>query len=86
MPPPAFAPPTSTVPAGVTVLPWMVKTETVPSAMLETRASVPCRLIEIPAAPLPASSVAMTFGGLALRSMTETRLSGVCLVGSAGST
>src|SRR5918996_2182847 len=42
--------------------------------------------MEIPAAPLPASSVASTFGGFALRSMTLTRLSGVCLVGSAGST
>ena len=41
MPPPALSPPTSTVPAGVTVLPWIVKTDTVPSTRLETRASVP---------------------------------------------
>jgi len=41
MPPPALAPPTSTVPAGVTVLPWIVNTDTVPSTRLETSASVP---------------------------------------------
>jgi hypothetical protein len=63
----------------------MVKIDTVPSTMLETSASVPFRLIEMPAAPLPASSVAMTRGGLALRSMTETWLLGTCLVGSFGS-
>src|SRR5216684_334842 len=42
--------------------------------------------METPDAPLPASRVARTFGGLALRSMTVTRLSGACLVGSLGST
>ena len=41
MPPDAFSPPTSTVPAGVTVLPWMVKTDTVPSTRLETSPSCP---------------------------------------------
>src|SRR5713226_5616707 len=42
--------------------------------------------MEMPDAPLPASRVARTFGGLALRSMTVRRLSGACLVGSLGST
>src|SRR5207249_960559 len=42
--------------------------------------------MEIPAAPLPASSDAITFGGFAFRSMTVTRLSGACFVPSAGST
>src|SRR4030095_5149054 len=86
MPPPAALPPTSTVPAGVTFLPSMVKTDTEPSTRLETSASVPCRFTEMPAAPMPASSVAMTFGGVAFRSMTVTRLSGVCFVLSLGST
>src|SRR6058998_3507410 len=40
----------------------------------------------MPDAPLPASRVAMIFSGLAVRSMTVTRLSGACLVGSLGST
>src|SRR5439155_1538096 len=44
------------------------------------------RLIEMPAALLPASSVAMTAGGDAFRSMTDTRVSGTVLVGSLGST
>src|SRR5262249_32750488 len=39
----------------------------------------------IPLGPRPASSVAITAGGLALRSMTESRLSGTCFFGSAGS-
>src|SRR5206468_6884818 len=38
MPPPALAPPTSTVPAGVTVLPWMVKTDTVAETSGDERA------------------------------------------------
>src|SRR5918995_7300570 len=75
-----------TLPAGVTVLPWIVKIDTVPSARLATSASVPCRLIDSPAADAPASSVVMTLGGDALRSMTDSRLSAICLVGSAGST
>src|SRR5262249_50346703 len=50
-----------------------------------TRARVPCRLTLTPAAPAPASSVAMTWGGLDLRSITESRLSGACLVRSLGS-
>src|SRR5438093_13758653 len=86
MPPPAFSPPTSTVPAGVTVLPWIVKTDTVPSTRFETSARVPARLMEIPAAPLPASSVASTLGGFALMSITVTWLFGACFFGSLGST
>ena len=62
-----------------------MNTDTVPSARLATSASVPCRLIDTPAAPLPASSVAITAGGVARRSTTLTRLSGMVLVASAGS-
>src|SRR6516162_10848371 len=39
----------------------------------------------VPLGPRPASSVAITAGGLALRSMTESRLSGTCFFGSVGS-
>jgi hypothetical protein len=67
-------------------LPWIVNTDTVPAARLATSASVPCRLIDTPAAPAPASRVVITRGGVARRSTTETRLSGMVLVGSAGST
>src|SRR5438105_15695043 len=42
--------------------------------------------MESPAGPLPVSSVAMTRGGAVVRSTTDSRLSGVCLVGSFGST
>ena len=44
--------PTVTLPAGVTVLPLMVKTETVPSARLATRASVPALLMAMPGGAL----------------------------------
>src|SRR5438132_327749 len=44
------------------------------------------RLSEMPAALLPASSVAITAGGDAFRSMTETRVSGTVFVGSPEST
>ena len=64
----------------------MVNTETVPSTRLETSASVPARLIDTPAAPLPAFSEASTLGGVALRSMTVTSSLGACFVGSVGST
>jgi len=40
----------------------------------------------MPAALRPASSVAITAGGDALRSMTDTRVSGTVFVGSLGST
>ena len=69
----------------MTVLPAIPYTDTVPSDRLATRASVPWRLIESPAGEAPASRVAMTAGGEVRRSMTDTRLSGTCLVGSAGS-
>ena len=59
---PDFSPPTVTLPAAVTVVPAMVKTETVPSVRLATSASVPALLIETPAAPLPACRVASTLG------------------------
>src|SRR5213594_1653833 len=72
---PDFSSAIVTLPTGVTVLPEIVNTD-----------SVPWRLIEMPAALLPASSVAMTAGGDAFRSMTDTRVSGTVLVGSLGST
>src|SRR2546430_17232141 len=75
-----------TLPTGVTVLPEIENTETVPSLRLATSASVPRRLVEMPAALLPASSVAITAGGDAFRSQTETRVSGTVFVGSPGST
>ena len=59
---PEFGLPTVTLPAGVTVVPLMVNTDTVPSARLATSASVPALLKETPAAPLPACSVARTLG------------------------
>ena len=77
--------PTSTFPAAVTVLPAIVKTETVPSNRLATSAMVPARLIDTPDAPLPARSVVSTAGGDALRSITVTLSSGAVLVASAGS-
>src|SRR5262249_28695055 len=77
--------PKSTTPAGATVLPLIVNTETVPSERLATSASVPALLMETPAAPAPASNVVMTAGGDAFRSMTESLLSGTVFLGSAGS-
>src|SRR5262245_10134358 len=78
--------PTCILPAGVSLLPATVKTETVPSLRLATSAKVPVLLIDTPAAPSPASSVATTAGGLALRSITDSLLSGMAFFGSAGST
>src|SRR6266508_4388306 len=63
----------------------MEKTETVPSARLATSASVPARLIDTPAAPLPAWCCASTLGGEALRSITVSLSSGTSFFGSAGS-
>ena len=82
---PVLSSPSFTVPAGAMVFPLMVKIETVPSDRLATRARVPCRLMETPAGPLPVSSVAITWGGDALRSITDIRLSGICFFGSPGS-
>src|SRR6266850_1838121 len=72
---PDFSSPRRTLPAGVTVLPLIVNTETVPSLRFAARARLPCRLIEMPATPAPASSVAMTRIGEDCRSITETLLS-----------
>src|SRR4051812_27221976 len=83
---PDLASPSAILPAGLSVLPLIVKTETVPSLRLATNASVAARLIETPAAPAPACSVARTFGGEDFRSMTVNLSSGIALVGSAGST
>ena len=59
---PESALPMVTFPAGATVLPSIVNTETVPSARLATNAKVPALLMAIPAGPLPACSVASTVG------------------------
>ena len=64
----------------------MVKADTVPSPRLATRARLPCRLIETPAGEAPVSRVARTRGGFDERSTTDTRLSLIVLVRSAGST
>src|SRR6266536_2582755 len=63
----------------------MVKIETVPSLRLATSASVPARLIEMPAGPSPVSRVVITAGGFPLRSSTVSLLSGTSVFGSAGS-
>src|SRR3954462_1278786 len=82
---PDFSSPSASVPAGETVFPSIVKIEMEPPLRLATSASVPWRLMETPEGPLPASSVAITAGGFARRSMTDTRLSASVFVGSAGS-
>src|SRR6516225_5021167 len=73
---PDLSSPKLTLPTGVSVLPAMEKTETVPSDRLATSARVPARLIDTPAAPCPACNSAMTLGGVALRSMTVTESAG----------
>ena len=78
--------PKSILPAGVSVLPLMVKSDSVPSLRLAVIASVPAGLIDTPVTPAPACRVALTTGGLALRSITESRSSGAVFFGSAGST
>src|SRR3989442_5912199 len=82
---PDFSSAAVTLPAGVTVLPWIVKIDTVPSPRFATSASVPWRLMETPAGALPVSSVAMMRGGVALRSTTDMVLLGIRLVASFGS-
>ena len=77
-----FSSPSCTLPACVTVLPLMVNTETVPSFRFAASASVPCWVIEMPATPAPASSVAITRGGEACKSITDTLLSGTCFAPS----
>src|SRR6478752_350180 len=83
---PDLASPSDILPAGVSVLPLIVNTETVPSLRLATSARLAARLIETPAAPAPACKVASTFGGEDFRSMTVSLSSATVLVGSAGST
>src|SRR5580704_14163009 len=77
--------PKSIFPAALTVLPLIVKTETVPSERFATRARVPAGLMDTPLAPAPALSVAITMGGECFRSMTVTLSSGMVFVGSARS-
>ena len=50
---PDLASPSAILPDGVSVLPLIVKIETVPSLRFATSASVVARLIETPAAPSP---------------------------------
>src|SRR3982074_153917 len=78
---PDFASPSAILPAGVSALALIVKTDTVPSLRLATSASVAARLIETPAAPAPACSVARIFGGEDFRSITVSLSSGIALVG-----
>src|ERR1700759_2046679 len=80
---PDFASPSASLPAGVSVMPAIVKMEIVPSARLATNASVAARLIETPEAPCPAVSDATTLR--ALRSITGSASLDVVFVGSAGS-
>jgi hypothetical protein len=61
---------TDTVPTGFTFLPSIVSTVTESSARLATSANVPARLIAMPEARLPASTVAVWTGGDAVRSIT----------------
>src|SRR5438067_4307220 len=82
---PDLSSPKLILPTGVSVWPAMENTETVPSERLATSASVPARLIDTPAAPLPACNCAKTLGGEALRSITESLSSGTVFFGSAGS-
>src|SRR5262249_45026303 len=82
---PDFSSPKLILPTGVSVWPAIENTETVPSERLATSASVPARLIDTPAAPLPACNCAETLGGEALRSITESLSSGTVFFGSAGS-
>src|SRR5262245_34809144 len=83
---PDLSSPSATLPIVVSALPETEKTETVPSARLATSASVPARLIETPAAPLPAWCWASTLGGEALRSITVSLSSGTSFFESLGST
>ena len=73
------------MPAGATVLPETVSTETVPPLRLATSASFPSGLNDTPDGPAPTSTVAITAGGDALRSITATLLSSAVFLGSAGS-
>src|SRR5262249_61419469 len=50
---PDLSSPQLTLPTGVSVLPAVEKTDTVPSDRLATSAEVPARLNETPAAPIP---------------------------------
>src|SRR5215831_418119 len=54
---------TDTVPTGFTFLPSMASTVTESSARLATRANVPARLIAMPEACLPASTVPICADG-----------------------
>src|SRR5205807_1731346 len=57
-------------------LPLIDSTETLPSARLQTSARSPFALIAIPDGCFPALTVAITVGGFAFRSITNTLSSG----------
>jgi hypothetical protein len=61
---------TDTVPMGFTFLPSIASAVTESSARLATNANVPARLIAMPEACLPASTVPICVGGDAAKSMT----------------
>lgn len=68
--------PIATVSISVTFRSAMRSTLTELSARLATSASVPARLIDRPEGCLPMASVSISFGGVAARSITNSRLSG----------
>ena len=71
--------PIATVSIISTFLPAMRSTLMELSARLATSARVPARLIDSPDGCLPTLTVSISRGGLATRSMTQTRVSGTCL-------
>ena len=70
--------PTVTVPTTFTSRPWIESTLIDLSTRLATRAKSPSRLMATPDGCRPTSSVAACTGGVILRSMTKTLLSGTC--------
>src|SRR6185503_11756404 len=77
--------PRSTFPTGVTLLPAIARTDTVPSLRLATSASEPAGLIDTPEGPRPTRNVVRTAGGVDCRSMTVTASSGTVRAGLPGS-
>ena len=73
------------LPDGRDLLPAIAKTDTVPSLRFATSASVPAGLMDTPAGPRPACSVASTAGGVDFKSMTVTVSSAIVRSGLAGS-
>jgi hypothetical protein len=80
-----FGLPRSTFPTDSRRFSLTAKTEMVPSVRFATSTSAPSGEIETPAAPSPAVTCWTDLGGVALRSITVTRLSGTILSGFCGS-